>query len=183
MAGAAITEPALVKPILVHLGLPPDPPTVAPARRPPLLDINQTLVFDPTDPEPVPGESRDGRGRAKQAGIVPDDPLHSGHCTWMCRCREAQDVRERPSMAVRCPNRVRVRPDRVLVGLATPLVRLKALARRYRLCAAQLDQNRAPVPRLRRVSPRVKYVRAPPAAARRPRRSLEFLSVSRRAIL
>ncbi len=36
------------------------------------------------------------------AGIVPDNPLHSRHCTWMCRCREAQDVRERPSMAVRC---------------------------------------------------------------------------------
>ncbi len=42
-------------------------------------------------------------GAAKHmAGIVPDNPLHSRHCTWMCRCREAQDVRERPSMAVRC---------------------------------------------------------------------------------
>ena len=57
------------------------------------------------DLEHSANESRDGRGRAKQAGIVPDNPLHSRHCTWMCRCREAQDVRERPSMAVRCPSR------------------------------------------------------------------------------
>jgi len=48
---------------------------------------------------------RSDGGRAKQAGIDPDNPLHSRHCTWMCRCREAQDVRERPSMAVRCPSR------------------------------------------------------------------------------
>ncbi len=51
----------------------------------------------------------DGRGRAKQAGIVPDNPLHSRHCTWMCRCREAhgrdcsrQSPAFPPSMAVRC---------------------------------------------------------------------------------
>ena len=38
-------------------------------------------------------DARDGRllrGGAKQAGIVPDNPLHSRHCTGMCRCREAQ---------------------------------------------------------------------------------------------
>ena len=51
--------------------------------------------------------------------IAPAILLHSRHCTrqglllqsfcipaihggQMCRCREAQDVRERPSMAVRC---------------------------------------------------------------------------------
>ena len=53
-------------------------------------------------------------GAAKhRAGIAPAILLHSRHCTWMCRCRKAHglcesghpwrsDVRERPSMAVRC---------------------------------------------------------------------------------
>ncbi len=27
--------------------------------------------------------------------------LHFHHCTWTCRCRAAQDVRERPSLEVK----------------------------------------------------------------------------------
>ncbi len=41
--------------------------------------------------------------RAQDAEERPDNPLHFLHCTWTCRCREAQEVRERPSMEVRCP--------------------------------------------------------------------------------
>ena len=51
---AFLTEPASVKPILLHLGLPAGPPPVAPARDPPLDGINQTPTFDLTDPAPVP---------------------------------------------------------------------------------------------------------------------------------
>jgi hypothetical protein len=39
-----------------------------------------------------------------RAGIVPTILLHFLHCTWTCRCRAAQDVRERPSLEVRCTN-------------------------------------------------------------------------------
>jgi hypothetical protein len=54
MPGAALTEPASVKPILLHLGLPAEPPPVAPAHDPPLDGSNQTPTFDLTDPAPVP---------------------------------------------------------------------------------------------------------------------------------
>ncbi len=76
MPGAAVTEPTSVTPILEHFGLPTEPPRVAPARAPPELsfDFDQGLHYDPSAPEPVPDESRDGRVRAKQAGIVPDNP-------------------------------------------------------------------------------------------------------------
>ena len=40
--------------------------------------------------------------RSTRQGLFLTILLHSRHCTWTCRCREAQDVRERPSMAVRC---------------------------------------------------------------------------------
>jgi hypothetical protein len=66
MPGAALTEPASVKPILVHPGIPAEPPPVAPAGDRPLGGMNQTPTFEPTAPAPVPDESRDGRGRAKQ---------------------------------------------------------------------------------------------------------------------
>lgn len=52
--------------MLVHLGLPAEPPRVAPARDPPLDDLDQTPTFDPADPVPEPDESMDGRVRAKQ---------------------------------------------------------------------------------------------------------------------
>jgi hypothetical protein len=42
------------EPILVHLGLPAEPPPLAPARDPPLEGIDQTPAFDMTDPAPVP---------------------------------------------------------------------------------------------------------------------------------
>lgn len=51
---AFLTDPASVKPILVHLGLPAEPPPLAPARDPPLEGIDQTPAFDMTDPAPVP---------------------------------------------------------------------------------------------------------------------------------
>ncbi|GEM_PF-2869255 len=40
--------------------------------------------------------------RAQDAEERPNNPSHFLHCTWTCRCREAQEVRERPSMEVRC---------------------------------------------------------------------------------
>ena len=49
-----ITEPASLKPILVHLELPAEPPPVAPARGPPLDGLDQTPAFELTDPAPVP---------------------------------------------------------------------------------------------------------------------------------
>ena len=51
---AFLTEPASVKPVLLHLGLPAEPPPVAPARDPPLDGINRTPTFDLTGPAPVP---------------------------------------------------------------------------------------------------------------------------------
>ena len=57
MPGAAITAPASVKPILEHLGLPTQPPSVAPARDPPHDECatDQTPRFDTTAPDPDPG--------------------------------------------------------------------------------------------------------------------------------
>ena len=51
---AFLTDPASVKPILVHLGLPAEPPRVAPARDPPLDDLDQTPAIDPADPVSEP---------------------------------------------------------------------------------------------------------------------------------
>ncbi|MDX2313649.1 MAG: hypothetical protein QNL90_06240 [Gammaproteobacteria bacterium] len=50
---AFLTEPTVVKAILVHLGWPSEPPRVALPRDPPLDDLDQTPAFDPADPEPV----------------------------------------------------------------------------------------------------------------------------------
>ncbi len=65
---AFVTEPTSVTPILEHLGLPTEPPRVAPARGPPELsfELDQRLHHAPSTPEPMPDESRDGRVRAKQ---------------------------------------------------------------------------------------------------------------------
>ena len=51
---AFLTDPASVKPMLVHLGLPAQPPRVAPARDPRLEDLDQTPAIDPADPIPEP---------------------------------------------------------------------------------------------------------------------------------
>ncbi|MQA92859.1 MAG: hypothetical protein GEU90_21990 [Gemmatimonas sp.] len=50
--------------VLRHVGLPASAPPLTPARSPPpnepaydadpLLDLDQTPAFDPTDPEPIP---------------------------------------------------------------------------------------------------------------------------------
>jgi hypothetical protein len=60
---AFVTEPASVKPILEYLGLPTEPPRVAPARGPPHTDDNmdQRPLFDTTAPEPDPGFEFDQR--------------------------------------------------------------------------------------------------------------------------
>ena len=60
---AFITEPASVEPILAHLGLPTEPPQVAPARGPPHQDgdMDQTPLFDTTAPDPDPGFESDQR--------------------------------------------------------------------------------------------------------------------------
>jgi hypothetical protein len=53
---AFLTDPPVVKGILLHLGLPQRPPSLSPARAPPQaeIDFDQSLGVDPTvaDPEP-----------------------------------------------------------------------------------------------------------------------------------
>ncbi len=63
MPGAAVTEPASIKPILDHLGLPTEPPRVAPARGPPdeSLAFDQSPRHDPSVPEPAPEYEFDQR--------------------------------------------------------------------------------------------------------------------------
>ena len=60
---AFITEPASVKPILEHLGLPTEPPQLARARAPPHDDgdLDQTPLFDTIAPDPDPGFEFDQR--------------------------------------------------------------------------------------------------------------------------
>ena len=60
---AFLTEPPSVEPILAHLGLPTEPPQVAPARGPPHhdADMDQTPLFDTTAPDPDPGFEFDQR--------------------------------------------------------------------------------------------------------------------------
>ena len=56
---AFVTEPASVKRVLAHLGLPAEAPSVAPVRGPPLGGIDQSPAFDLTDPAPVPEDEFD----------------------------------------------------------------------------------------------------------------------------
>ena len=58
-----LTEPASIKPILGHLGLPTEPPRVAPARRPPeqSFDFDQRPRHDLSTPEPMPEYELDQR--------------------------------------------------------------------------------------------------------------------------
>lgn len=60
--GAALAEPASIKPILVDLDFPAEPPRVASARGPPLDDLDQAPTFDLTDlaPPTLRGHSPDG---------------------------------------------------------------------------------------------------------------------------
>ena len=53
---AFLTDPPVVGAILLHLGLPHQPPPVTPARAPPQaeLSLDQTSRFDPADSEPIP---------------------------------------------------------------------------------------------------------------------------------
>ena len=50
---AVVTQSASVKPASLHLGLPAEAPSAAPARDPPVDDIDQSPTFDLTDPAPV----------------------------------------------------------------------------------------------------------------------------------
>ena len=63
MPGAAVTEPPSIKPIFDHLGLPTEPPRVAPARGPPdeSLAFDQSPRHDPSVPEPAPEYEFDQR--------------------------------------------------------------------------------------------------------------------------
>jgi hypothetical protein len=61
---AFLTDSFTVVGILRHLGLPSTAPPLTPARSPPrhesaldadpLLDLDQTPAFDPTEPDPIP---------------------------------------------------------------------------------------------------------------------------------
>ena len=56
---AFVTESASVKSVLLYLGLSAEAPSVAPARGPPLGDIDPSPAFDLTDPAPVPEDEFD----------------------------------------------------------------------------------------------------------------------------
>lgn len=56
---AFLTEPAPVKHILSHLGLPSEPPPLAAARGPPLDGLDQSPNVDLTDPAPAPEDHFD----------------------------------------------------------------------------------------------------------------------------
>jgi len=71
---AFLTDPAPVRAILDHLGLPNHPPPLAPGRGPPAFatepdldtsdfDFDQSPAFDPTNPEPIPEFEFDQRRR------------------------------------------------------------------------------------------------------------------------
>ena len=51
-----LTDPPTIQAILRHLDLPHRPPTVAPARAPPQVELilDQTPAIDPAEPEPAP---------------------------------------------------------------------------------------------------------------------------------
>ena len=53
---AFVTGPTPVRSTLSHLGLPPRPPRLTPARAPPQTELrfDQSAGFDPTAPEPIP---------------------------------------------------------------------------------------------------------------------------------
>jgi len=53
---AFLTDPPVLRAILVHLDLPDLPPPISSARAPPQTDLllDQTPEFDPTEPEPAP---------------------------------------------------------------------------------------------------------------------------------
>lgn len=53
---AFLTDPPVVKAILLHLGLPHRPPPLSPARGPPQIDFltDPSPALDPAQPEPVP---------------------------------------------------------------------------------------------------------------------------------
>ncbi|MFQ5538750.1 MAG: transposase [Gemmatimonadota bacterium] len=61
---AFLTDPPVVRSILVHLDLPHRPPPVAPARGPPQGDflLDQSLGVDPTEAEPAPAFDFDQSG-------------------------------------------------------------------------------------------------------------------------
>jgi len=67
---AFVTEPASVKSVLKHLGLPGDLRTIAPARVPLLDDLDQTSAFDLTGPAQGPDEPKVGLVREKQNARV-----------------------------------------------------------------------------------------------------------------
>ena len=61
---AFLTDPPTVATILRHVGLPPHPPPLAPARAPPQAELafDQTAAFDPSDGEDGPDFEFDQSG-------------------------------------------------------------------------------------------------------------------------
>ena len=53
---AFLTDPPVVRAILLHLDLPHRPPPLSPARGPPQIELlaEPSSAFDPSEPEPVP---------------------------------------------------------------------------------------------------------------------------------
>jgi hypothetical protein len=53
---AFLTDPPVLRAILLHLDLPHKPPPLAPARAPPQTELltDQSTAFDLADPDPVP---------------------------------------------------------------------------------------------------------------------------------
>ncbi len=79
---AFLTDPPVVSAILLHLDLPhkPPPPPLSPARGPPQSDLltgllDQTLTFDPAEPEPVPDFEFD---QSLPTSSTPRLPSHAG---------------------------------------------------------------------------------------------------------
>jgi len=72
---AFLTEPTSVKSLLEHLGLPAEPPALAPARAPPLDDLDQTPAFDLTDRELAPEHESGWRALEDSYGTGKTAPL------------------------------------------------------------------------------------------------------------
>jgi hypothetical protein len=74
---AFLTDPPVVRSILVHLDLPHRPPPVAPARGPPQGDflLDQSLEVDPTEAEPAPAFDFDQSGPEFEFDQSLPDPL------------------------------------------------------------------------------------------------------------
>jgi len=74
---AFLTDPPVVRSILIHLDLPDRPPPVAPARGPPQGDflLDQSPEIDPIEAEPAPEYDFDQSGPELEFDQSPPDPF------------------------------------------------------------------------------------------------------------